>query len=233
MSNPYINKADDGWEITPVGLEYLAEVVTDPEGPVYAFTNKLSPVLVGSAAARVSRFTGDMRECLLSEFAQLGNDRVEGLIDRVVGAYGDDSVKQLVTLQIVCEKVSNLATKALEWSRLGSYLEQSTRYIPFNQKVDGRYKYHIPAELEGLCLRDYCRVMDKIFAIYSGMIPVMVEHVRQLRPQGEMDRAQWLASTRADALDRVRPVLPVATRSTVAIVASVQTVESLYYHLME
>lgn len=234
--NPYINKLDDGWEITPAGREYLSEVVTDPVGSVYAFTSKLSPVVVGSAMARVSRFSGDLRECLLSEFAD-NEGRSEELIDRVVGAFGDDSVKQLVTLWISCERVSNLATKALEWPRLGSYLEQSTRYIPFDQKVDGRYKYHVPTELANSywsgdwSKRDYCEAMDQIFSIYSRMVTKLVEHVRTRRPQGELDRAIWLASTRADALDRVRPVLPVATQSTVAVVASVQTVENLCYHL--
>ena len=43
---------------------------------------------------------------------------------------------------MACEGISNIAAKALEDSRLGiSPLEKSTRYVVFNRKLDGRYRY--------------------------------------------------------------------------------------------
>ncbi|MFO0920433.1 MAG: hypothetical protein U0451_02060 [Candidatus Saccharimonadales bacterium] len=38
-----------------------------------------------------------------------------------------------------------MLTKQLEWGRLASYLEQSTRYIYFDKKdMSGKYKYFTP-----------------------------------------------------------------------------------------
>ena len=49
--------------------------------------------------------------------------------------YGDDSVAQLGGVHLACEQASNLLTKVLEWGRLMAYLEQSTRYIPYDSRL--------------------------------------------------------------------------------------------------
>ena len=54
---------------------------------------------------------------------------------------------------LACEGVSNILTKVLEWGRLMAYLEQSTRYVPYTDRPNGRWKYHVPAELDGSPLR--------------------------------------------------------------------------------
>ena len=46
-----------------------------------------------------------------------------------------------------------MLTKVLEWGRLMAYLEQSTRYVPYTDRPNGRWKYHVPAELDGSPLR--------------------------------------------------------------------------------
>jgi thymidylate synthase ThyX len=69
---------------------------------------------------------------------------MKSLLQRVITAYGDDSVQQLVGQHIVVEGASNLLTKQLEWGRFASYLEQSTRYIYFDEKdKEGKYKYFV------------------------------------------------------------------------------------------
>ena len=59
--------------------------------------------------------------------------------------YGDDSVAQLGGVHLACEQASNLLTKILEWGRLMAYLEQSTRYIPYDTRLGGRYRYCRPS----------------------------------------------------------------------------------------
>lgn len=107
-TEPFIVKKSDGTsEPTKAGLDYLQEAVTDPEGNVYAFTDKLSPVTIAAAMARLSRRGDDMRVTILDEFAgQLGKD--EKLLQRVITAYGDDSVQQLAGMHVVVENASNL-----------------------------------------------------------------------------------------------------------------------------
>ena len=77
----------------------------------------------------------------------VGTERADRLYARVLNEYGDDSVAQLGGAHIACEGVSNILTKVLEWGRLMAYLEQSTRYVPYTDRPNGRWKYHVPAEI--------------------------------------------------------------------------------------
>lgn len=229
--NPFLKEEGERLTITEEGYRKLSDIVTDPTGQVYAFNGTLSPVVVAAAMARLSRRQGDMRETILDEFI-VSDDKAEALIKRVVSAYGDDSVQQLIGLQFVVEDASNLLTKLLEWGRLASYLEQSTRYIYFDQKDrEGNFKYYRPPSyVRG---GRYCYGMDRIFENYSLMVRGITEYLRKkhIEPTDKKERVAWLNSTRATACDAVRPVLPVATKSTVGIFASSQAVERMVMNL--
>ena len=229
----FVLKGTDGRvTITKAGQAYLADAVTSVDGNVYAFTDKFSPATIAAAMARLSRRGDDMRVTILDEFAgKVGKD--EKLLERVITAYGDDSVQQLAGLHFVIENASNVLTKKLEWGRLAAYLEQSTRYIYFDQKdSNGQYKYYMPEYLKATIKKQYCASMDTIFDLYSTMVRHLTEHVRasSSTPEKERDIA-WQGATRAQACDAVRAVLPVATKSTVGIFASGQALESLIMHL--
>jgi thymidylate synthase ThyX len=234
--NPYITKDKDGrMSVTPEGEAHLQKVVTDTKGSVYAFTSESSPLLVAAAMARLSRRGSDLREIYLDEFAAAGKEGAEGLIDRVVTAYGDDSVQQLVTVATVVEGASNLLTKKIEWSRLASYLEQSTRYIYYDQKdAEGNYKYVTPRNLPENLAKEYRASLDGIFSLYSEIVRGVTEHIRKenFEPTDKTERMAWLGATRAQACDAARPTLPVATRSTVGIVASSQAMEAMVRRLL-
>lgn len=231
LPEPYLRKTDDELVVTDAGRKYLERIVTDVDGPVYAFTSEASPLMVSAAMARLSRRGSDMRQIYLDEFATVGPAEAGELIDRVVTQYGDDSVQQLVGLQLVVEGASNLLTKQLEWGRLMSYLEQSTRYIFFDQQDGGRYKFYTPPNL-GLVTKRYDDDLTIIFDTYSQMVRDLTAFVRERHPQGESDRTAWLSATRAQACDAVRPVLPVATKSTVGIYGSAQAFDNLIMRLL-
>lgn len=230
----YITKNTDGsFTPTAAGREYLERTVTSSTSDVYAFGDELSPVTIAAAMARLSRRGDDMRVTLLDEFAgKAGKD--SKLLERVITAYGDDSVQQLGGIHFVVENASNLLTKKLEWGRLASYLEQSTRYIYFDKKdIHGKYRYHTPEHLEPAIKTQYNQAMNALFELYSGMVHSLTEHVRKASdvPQNERDVA-WQGATRAQACDAVRAVLPVATKSTVGVYASGQALENLIMHLL-
>ena len=233
--NPYIKKTGDRLRITKAGRDYLDQLVTDSTGQVYAFYGKASPLMVAAAMARLSRRGSDTREIYLDEFAMTGDQDASGLIHRVVTAYGDDSVQQLVGLHFVVEDASNYLTKALEWGRFAAYLEQSTRYIYYDQKNEAdEYKYFMPPNLDRKMIAQYKKTNDEIFALYSKMVRQLTEHVRALtgQPKDEKERMAWIGATRAQACDAIRPVLPICTKSTVGIFASAQAVESLILNLL-
>lgn len=232
VGNPYVRKSEKGYEITQAGKQFLAKAVTSSTDNVYAFNDKLSPITIAAAMARLSR-RGDMRITILDEFAHaMGKD--EKLLQRVITAYGDDSVQQLVGTHLVVENASNLLTKKLEWGRLAAYLEQSTRYIYFDQKdANGKFKYYTPEHFDEKTLKMYDQIMDQIFELYSDMVHKLTDYVRANSdvPKKEQDVA-WMGATRAQACDAVRAVLPVATKSTVGIYGSGQAIENLIMNLM-
>src|ERR1041384_5427946 len=93
--------------------------------------------------SRYSRTDKTTRRIFLDEFAKNPN-RGEEFYNRILLEYGDDSVAELGEAQVAIEWVSNIAAKKIEDHRIGlSYLEKSSRYVAFDQKVNGKYKYHI------------------------------------------------------------------------------------------
>lgn len=233
IDNPYVTKTDNGYTITPAGEAFLKDAVSSTTDDVYTFSDKFTPTTIAAAMARLSRRGDDMRVTILDEFAAaMGKD--EKLLQRVITAYGDDSVQQLVGLHLVVENASNILTKKLEWGRLAAYLEQSTRYIYFDQKnAEGKYRYHTPDHFDPETKQAYNKTMDQIFDLYSDLVHKLTDHVRNNSdvPKDERDIA-WQGATRAQACDAIRPVLPVATTSTVGIYASGQAVENLIMNLL-
>lgn len=232
-TNPFVVKDKNGhYQTTPEGEKFLAETVTNPNSNVYGFYDKLSPITIAAAMARLSRRPGDMRVTILDEFAaHQGKD--EKLLQRVITAYGDDSVQQLVGQHVVVEGASQLLTKQLEWGRLAAYLEQSTRYIYYDQKDEaGHYNYFVPAYLRPDVKANYKRYMDRVFDLYSEIVHKLTDFIvaTDKTPAAERDLA-WKGAVRAQACDAARPLLPVATRSTVGIFASGQALENLIMHL--
>jgi thymidylate synthase ThyX len=228
-----VKNENGSMSLTHAGKKYLEHIVTSTESNVYAFTDNISPVTIAAAMARLSRRGDDMRVTILDEFSSSTAKKDEKLLQRVITAYGDDSVQQLVGQHVVVEGASNLLTKKLEWGRLASYLEQSTRYIFFDQKDEfGNYKYVVPSTIKGAVKTKYVQYMDDLFDTYSSMVRELTDYVRANSKVaiGDQDMA-WKGATRAQACDAIRPVLPVATKSTVGIFASGQALESLIMHL--
>ncbi len=233
-AEPLVRRDDKGhFTATKAGIGYLDGIVTNTQGNVYSFTEQISPITVAAAMARLSRRGDDMRITILDEFAHAeGKD--QKLLQRIITAYGDDSVQQLVGQHVVVEGASNLLTKKLEWGRLAAYLEQSTRYIYFDQKDStGNYRYHTPEYLAAPIKKKYIRTMDSIFELYSKMVRELTKYVRAGSdvPEAQRDIA-WQGATRAQACDAIRSVLPVAVKSTVGIYGSGQALESLIMHLL-
>lgn len=227
-------------ELTDDERARVAPYVTDVDGPVFALTN-LPEVVKGALFARYSRSPKSLRRLLLDEFlppeaagpsalADTGAAAADALYDRVLADYGDDSVAQLGGAHIAVEGASNLLTKVLEWGRIASYLEQSTRYIRLDDKPDGRYRYHRPADV----LADpslgpaYTQILDEAFDTYAALIPLIVEHLDRVVPlDPSAPAAARERAVRAHALDALRGLLPAATQANVGIYASGQAFEAM------
>jgi thymidylate synthase ThyX len=217
----------------------LTPYFTNLDGPVFALTN-LPDTVKGALFARYSRSAKSLRRLFLDEFFDkvgeghggqqaVGLERAEKLYARVFSEYGDDSVAQLGGAHLACEQGSNILTKVLEWGRLMAYLEQSTRYVPYTQKPHGRWKYHVPGELDGTAVRDqYVATLDRAFDTYARWIEPMESHYRTRHPKAASDSdGVYRAAIRAKALDTLRGLLPAATQSNVGLYGTGQAYEGL------
>jgi thymidylate synthase ThyX len=220
----------------------LRRYFTNLDRPVFALVN-LPEVVKGALFARYSRSPKSLRRLFLDEFvgdleisgditidATVGLDRAEQLYEKVFVEYGDDSVAQLGGVHLACEQSSNILSKILEWGRLMAYLEQSTRYIAYNQRLDsGIYRYYRPPEiLDSPFGARYVGDLDRVFDVYGELLPRMQEWVGRQFPQqaGDSDFI-YRQATRAKALDALRGLLPAASLSNIGIYGTGQAYEQL------
>ncbi len=229
-------------EFTPAERARLAPYFTNLDGPVFALVN-LPEVVKGALFARYSRSPKSLRRLFLDEFlapggfdtsraraslTEVGTSRAEQLYERVFVEYGDDSVAQLGGLHLACEGASNILTKVLEWGRLMAYLEQSTRYIPYDDRPDDRFRYHVPVELEGVLRQHYMAALDRAFTTYAAWLPRMRDYYATQFPRAADESENVYRMTiRAKALDTLRGLLPAATVSNVGIFGTGQGYEQL------
>jgi thymidylate synthase ThyX len=215
---------------------------TNVDGRVFALRN-LPEVVRGALFSRYSRTEKSLRRVLLDEFlherllpdappageedGMVDAARAEDFYQRVLAGFGDDSVAELAGAHLAVERVSNLAAKALEDSRVGiSPLEKSTRYVRFDRRgPDGRYPFHRGPELAH---PGYEPAMDALFDAYSELVGPLMDRVREAHPiaAGESARA-WRSATRARALDLLRGLLPAATLTNLGLYGNGRAFEYL------
>jgi thymidylate synthase ThyX len=222
--------------------DILRRYVTNLDQPVFALVN-LPEVVKGALFARYSRSHKSLRRLFLDEFvgelditgdasvdATVGLRRAEELYEKVFFEYGDDSVAQLGGVHLACEQASNVLTKVLEWGRLMAYLEQSTRYIAYNQRLTtGHYRYYRdPAILDSILGARYVGDMDRMFDTYGELLDEALSWLKSRHPR-QPDDSEFVhrQAIKAKALDALRGLLPAASLSNVGIYGSGQSYEML------
>jgi len=242
----FLRPEGDSFAITDEGHQFLSKYITDSRGKVYVLKDNVPSSLGAEIMARFSRCSFDPRVLMLKEFAtrfpktddtETYDANEHELLRRVVGDYGDDSVKQLAHFRLVVTGASNVLTKILERLRVGiAFLEMSTRYLVLDKLVMGddgflTYRYFIPPEFSGVDKKAYVDAMNKIFQNYSKILNILIQYISKNSTEKNRDAA-WRAAVRAKACDAARAVLPLSTTSTVGIVGSAQAIESLIIHLL-
>jgi thymidylate synthase ThyX len=233
-------------EFTDAEVDILRRYFTNLEGPVFALVN-LPEVVKGALFARYSRSAKSLRRLFLDEFvgdldlegdltidARIGLDRADELYQKVFFEYGDDSVAQLGGVHLACEQASNVLTKVLEWGRLMSYLEQSTRYLGYDRRLgNGKYRYYRdPDVLASPLGARYVGDLDRAFDTYAELLPKVTDFATLKYPKTAEDTDfAYRQAIRAKALDAVRGLLPAAALSNVGIYGSGQGFESLLLHM--
>jgi thymidylate synthase ThyX len=229
----------------------LSDHFSNTDGNVFAI---ITPRQVdrGALMSRYSRTDKSMRRIFLDEFLQNKN-RGEEFYNRVLLEYGDDSVAELGEAQIAIEGLSNIAVKKIEDRRIGlSYLEKSSRYVAWNKKINGEYRFYKDSELMKSRFADlYVDTCNFSFDVYSENIDPMIKYIREkypiekytfndskdgkektfskLKEEKDIKSANIIynGSTKAKALDILRGFLPASTLTNVGITGNGRAFEYL------
>lgn len=214
---------------------------SNTDRPIFAITTPRQ-VDRGALMSRYSRTDKTMRRIFLDEFAA-NPSRGEDFYKRVLLDYGDDSVAELGLAQVAIENVSNIVAKVIEDRRIGlSYLEKSSRYVQFDKKVGGQYRYlREPKIMASRYADSFIEACDHSFDIYSSSITPLQAFLKEKYPiqnltfadsatgaeskfvsiRNEQDVAAaeriYSSTIRAKALDLLRGLLPAATLTNVGI----------------
>ena len=206
----------------------------------------------GALMSRYSRTDKSMRQIFLDEFLK-NKSRGDEFYDRVLLEYGDDSVAELGEAQIAIEGLSNIAVKKIEDRRIGlSYLEKSSRYVAWNKKENGRYRFYRDPEIMKSKFADmYEDSCNFSFDTYSDNVEPMTKYIREkypiekyrfkdsgdgkekmfskLKKESDVKSASMIyrGSTKAKALDILRGLLPASTLTNVGITGNGRAFEYL------
>ena len=210
----------------------------------------------GALMSRYSRSDKTMRKIFLDEFAKNTN-RGSEFYNKILSEYGDDSVAELGEAQIAVEWVSNIAAKKIEDQRIGlSYLEKSSRYIPFDKKVGSMYKYYRDEKILKSKYADlYIESCDHSFNVYSKSINLMQKYISEIEPIDdfmyfdsiskseksftklthdqdiESAKKVYHSTVRSKTLDILRNLLPASTLTNLGITGNGRAFEYLLTRL--
>ncbi|MEK7528473.1 MAG: FAD-dependent thymidylate synthase [Patescibacteria group bacterium] len=240
-------------------IELLKKYVTDPEGDIFAIKNMDG--MAGAAYARYSRAKGGFREVLLNEFIKEGHidpKHADQLIERILIAFGDDSVGELEGVHVSLENISNLAAKEIEDRRIGgSPIEQSSRYVFYDQKDEnGGWRYLREKKImDSEHASEYVAAMDFFFKTYCDLIEPMTAYFGKQKPlevaeydiRGNGEKQRWddLSDEERPAFERtykfdlktktcdtLRSLLPAATLTNVGMFGNGRFFQGLISHLL-
>jgi thymidylate synthase ThyX len=210
----------------------------------------------GALMSRYSRSDKTMRKIFLDEFVTNPN-RGKEFYSKILSEYGDDSVAELGEAQIAVEWISNIAAKKIEDQRIGlSYLEKSSRYIPFDHKVSNMYKYYRDVRIIKSKYADqYIESCDHAFDVYSKSINLMQKFISEIEPIDdfvyydsisksekpfhklmnqqdiESGKKVYNSTVRSKTLDILRNLLPAATLTNLGITGNGRAFEYLLTRL--
>ena len=219
----------------------LSHYFTNTEKPVFGLIN-LPDVVKGALFARYSRSNKSLRRLFLDEFytidfeenynplvnqTEVGVKRATKLYNKMFLQYGDDSVAQLGGAHIACEQVSNILAKIIERGRLAAYLEQSTRYVFYNKKINDKYNYLTnPEILNSSSVDSYEKYIESLFETYTTIVEKITPYLKKKYPKekNQSERA-WESTLKAKACDITRGLLPASTRTNLGIYANGQAYE--------
>src|SRR3989344_7936369 len=241
-------------EFTESQIKILEHFVTSTSSNVFVLRN-LPEVIKWALFSRYSRSTLGLRSLLLKEFILNENtafssiagkysdaddnqimaiQKAQNFYDRILDGYGDDSIGELGGAHLAVENISMLAAKVIEDGRIGgSPLEKSTRYIYFDQKINGQYLFYQEPVLMTSAYRDlYLDTCNHLFETYGKLIPPLTAVIEKGFPKDPtISSSAYAAALRAKVLDCLRGLLPASAMTNMGVFGNGRFYENLLQKL--
>lgn len=246
--------SDDYEEFTQSQQALLEKYVTNTTSHIFALRN-LPEVIKGALFSRYSRSSLGLRTLLLKEFItntdqsgfeeiagssensdnqELAIKKAQNFYDRILDGYGDDSIGELGGAHLAVENISMLAAKLIEDCRIGgSPLEKSTRYIYFDQKVNGEYLFYREPVLMTSAYRDlFVEASNLLFETYGKLIGPLTKQFEERMPYDpNTSKGAYNAALRAKVLDCLRGLLPAGTLTNMGMFGNGRFYEGLLHKM--
>jgi len=229
-------------------IKVLKKYVSNTSNNIFVLKN-LPEVIKGALFSRYSRSTLGLRSLLLKEFILNENfcfpdrdqfhredeqilaiKKAQEFYDRILEGFGDDSIGELGGAHLAVEDVSMIAAKAIEDCRIGgSPLEKSTRYIYFDQKVKGDYRFYKESILMTSAYKElYLNTCRMLFDTYTRLISPMTVFIEKTFPhKSSISEIAYKAALRAKVLDCLRGLLPASALTNLGIFGNGRFFENL------
>lgn len=183
----------------------MKQFVTDPEGAIYAVSPLVPELFSALLKARYSRTDLSAKQLLWREFVSkkaginwriinkglkeldetFNFKKAEGMAERILLQYGDDSVFELGGAHLFLDRVSMVASKVIEDARIGiSPLEKSTRYVIFDQKdAHGDYLFFKDPKIMESKYKDlYLKTTRESFELYAKSVAIFLDYFKKQMP---------------------------------------------------
>lgn len=244
-------------EFTDAQKKILEKFVTSTTSDIFALKN-LPEVIKGALFSRYSRSSLSLRSLLLKEFVlneetafhaicgdtnadshhaedqMVATKKAQNFYDRILDGYGDDSIGELGSAHLALENISMLAAKVVEDCRIGgSPLEKSTRYVYFDQKINGEYLfYREPVLMTSAFKEVYIKACNQLFDSYSQLIPPLTEIMEKRCPkEPDVSNVAYTAALRAKVLDCLRGLLPASSFTNMGVLGNGRFFEAMIQKL--
>lgn len=183
----------------------MKRFVTNLDGSTYATTPLVPELFTALLKARYSRTDLTAKQLLWREFVSkksgidwvtinkglkelsetFNTKKAKTVAERILLQYGDDSVFELGGAHLFLDRISMIAAKAVEDTRIGlSPLEKSTRYVVYDQKdtSDDYLFFKDPKLMSSKHKNLYLKITRNAFEVYIKHVKILLEYYKKQIP---------------------------------------------------
>jgi dTMP kinase len=183
---------------------------------VYGFKDRLDILPIASSLAKSK--DNDLKNILVQEFDAQQNNGLK-IFKSAIDTYGIDKIKKLSFHYLVIDDLSDLLVRKIQSQLIGFSIErQATIYK----------NYFVPKELDEKTKKEYKHTLNKIYENYSVIVDKLIKYLNKSTKASKLEKI----NNEIKAKKIAENLLPLATKSSIVLFESNQTIENLIKYLL-